>query len=297
MAPVQISKFLSRTAQLYRVRDWKSAVGLAVLGWLTTGGRPAHLVTATATSALLLAFSFAFNDICDARYTNESTRLGELYRDQPEAATGVAILPLVAAVLLLWTLPPRVAVAAAGFVLLTIQYSAPPFQLTARPVLGTITNVISALLLILVGASSRPLTPATVILILVYTWFFILAELLHQVDDFDEDQAAGRSTLAIIIGPEQLHKILKIGCLAVSIVAAMTALFLPEIAVLLVVASLFNLLRVVRLNGLSPLELGDCRERLFGTVEGLVYLIVLSIPLAGQSTQQVIPVLVGGGVG
>lgn len=203
--------------RLYRVRDWLHFLPLPLAGWIASGPGPLPvLIGGVLGWGLGLAYASCINQAFDDRLDQVRREKNPVGRNfGRRQAVLLSIPPAVACLGALAWLSPGGLVPAFILLAAATVYSAPP-RLKRIPILGTFWNLVvgvpGAFFAGYPDLSHAPLR----LLVGLFAMLLLIAQLIHEAEDRDDDRAGGIRTVGTIAGPN--------GALAV---AALLLLLLP----------------------------------------------------------------------
>jgi len=187
--------------RLYRVRDWIHFLPLPLAGWVAAAD-----ATMTSLVGGLFGWGFglgyasainqAFDDRLDQLTLGKNPVGGSLRRRQAillSVPAALACLTVVA-----W-LSPAAVVPAVVFLIVATVYSAPP-RLKRVPVLGTVWNVVVGVPGLFFAAVPDLTTGAPRVSLGVFAVLLLVAQLIHEAEDRDDDRAGGIATVGTLAG-------------------------------------------------------------------------------------------------
>ena len=186
--------------RLYRVRDWLHFLPLPLAGWSAGDpGVPALLASIVAWGCALAyasAVNQAFDDELD-RATPGKNPVGKIFARRE--ALLWSLLPAVATLVVTALFSPPGLMPAVVFLVAATLYSAPP-RLKRVPVLATLLNLVIGVPGMFFAGRPNLATGPLRLLVGLFAMVLLVAQLIHEVVDTDEDRAGGISTLATLVG-------------------------------------------------------------------------------------------------
>jgi len=176
---------------VYRIHDWVYYLGFVVLGSLMSNKAAGIPWAVLLVCALALAFIYALNDFTDHRRKN-------LF----------FILPLLLLTVCKDCISLKQSIPLIIFLALQILYSVKPFRLKKFPVIGTLCCIFAFPQFFLIGYFD------TAVFDLRAFWtvslLFLLSgviQLIHEIDDMEEDAFAGIRTSAVFYGRKVIGRV------------------------------------------------------------------------------------------
>ncbi|MFO7926737.1 MAG: prenyltransferase [Halobacteriota archaeon] len=198
--------------RLSRPRFWPYLAGPVVVGIAYAAGTPSELFApiAVALFAYFLVpanvFLYGINDVFDADIDAENPKKDERevrYRDDRlvpglivlSGAFGLAFVPFV---------PTAGAVAMVAFLVLSVEYSAPPLRFKTTPFLDSISNGLYVLPGVVAYVAVAKTAPPIAAIVGAWLWTMGM-HTFSAIPDIDPDRAAGIDTTATVLGESRTY--------------------------------------------------------------------------------------------
>lgn len=258
-----LGAWLTRLSLLVRPHVAAQGAVYTVLGAHLSQGFPipevARVALASLVVALVVAFGFVSNDYVD----RELDKVTKPFRPLPanvfaasEAYT-IAWVLATSALLLAVFLPPLLFVISVLNLLLTMFYS---LVLKRTVLLGNLAMAVLNASIIVFGALAVGEVSLLVVVVFAISFCYTLAqEILYTVVDHDGDRAGGLITTAVYFGPRLSLQLFR-GLMLLTIVAALTPLYLHTPSLLYILALLFCTILPIVAYILPLTKQGQTRE-------------------------------------
>ncbi len=191
----------SRAIACLRVRSWWyfALLPLAGLGIADPSASPLQPLLGVLSASACLGFAYGLNAITDAALDRSLEKNPFAGGAEPPRRARLLVAACAGLALVVAVLRPGSPALPATLASLVIAfaYSAPP-RLKAVPFVGTVLNAGIFAPLFWLGGPLEPEVHATIAL---FTGLLIQNQLLHELEDREEDLAAGVVTTAAILGP------------------------------------------------------------------------------------------------
>ncbi len=239
---------LGRLLRRSRPRFWLYLGGPALVGAVWGARAPAGVldpvVLALVAYFLLPAnvFLYGVNDVFDADLDRRNPKKGAAGRevrfeaDRDDAhLVAVAVSGLLALPFLV-VLPPLASAGLVGFLLLAVEYSAPPLRFKTTPLLDSLSNGLYVLPAVVTYTAVAGVAPP--VLAVLGGWLWTMAMHTYSaIPDIEADAAAGVRTTATVLGPTGALAYC-VGCWAAAAVAM--AALAPSLGLLFAVYPAFG---------------------------------------------------------
>jgi len=193
--------------RLSRPRFWLYLAGPAMVGVVYAAETTGDLFTPLTAGLFLYflvpanAFLYGVNDVFDADIDEENPKKDdrEVRYEGGRDVVAVVLLGGVLGATMLPALPTQAAVAMVGFLVLAVEYSAPPFRFKTTPFLDSLSNGLYLLPGVVTYAAVRGAYPPTAALVGAWLWTMAM-HTFSAIPDIEPDRAAGIQTTATFLG-------------------------------------------------------------------------------------------------
>lgn len=236
--------------RLSRLRDWIIVIPTVFIGYFLSAppfGAHWQLVPMLAVFFSVNSFGYGINDYFDAPYDRLKPRTHNVISwgllGKGTAAAFCAAMAVLGLGISAVSLPLRSFAAIAVLYLAFFVYSAPPFRLKEKAVLGPLAHsTFGTLVLVAAFLISSPLTVVIALVAVVSSMLSVIVDITQEVRDLRVDRRAGFRTTAMVLGyARSLCLVTLLFLSANALYAAIVVLFLPAYWLLLMASSVFYL--------------------------------------------------------
>jgi 4-hydroxybenzoate polyprenyltransferase len=210
--------------KLIRVKDWWYHNGVFLLGITFTDTcrvSTFSLLKGFLVVSLYLAYGYGLNEYCDKSYR----KYNNVYFFKSFYGIALHLLLAVNLILSFFWVNRLFSFVIIGAVLSWI-YSSYPFRLKLKPIFRLFLNGFGFSLLFLMGINITGSLDATSFIMWFYLFLlFIFFELVHDLDDLEQDRQEGIRTLPVIIGIQKTKKIILTSVFILSVSAFILFMF------------------------------------------------------------------------
>ncbi len=269
---IMFTKFLLK---FYRIQDWIKVLGLVLIPCILFNASPADIFKLLFISSLLLAYGFSVNDFFDFKCRGEENLVGRTYKKEKYITILLLLVPPLTSLYLsivIFSTPFSHIFFVLDFLLFSF-YSIPPFRLRDKKICDIICNSTMFPLIFVYSYFyfSSSLSSLFFFFFIIFTLYFTISEIIHQLSHFSKDETSGRISTAIWLGKRTSLKIINLIALANILFSLVFILFLPLFSI---ISLFFSILRVYRINSWKS-TFSQLRNKIYGMEEGLIYVLFL----------------------
>jgi 4-hydroxybenzoate polyprenyltransferase len=203
----------------FRVFDWVHILGLAILGYVYASGNEIVLnssILIVFISALYLAHGYSLNECFDNKCMSEvKIRDGQYIPFKKAILLSYIVLVMNIIFSFIYSLQITLLVIFGGLV--AFLYSASPVRLKKIPFMGLFCNSLCFVPLFLIGyAIDRDLDLAAFLMAVFIFILFLPIDLVHQLNDFQEDEPQNLRTTAKVLGVKKTIILIGVSLIALS---------------------------------------------------------------------------------
>lgn len=272
--------------KFYRVKDWVKNLGICLIAFLTANplfNFSTYQQTLLFLTGVALAYAYAFsiNDFFDYKLSKETSYIGKLIKRYKEKLViFLCFIPLFCFFLIFLFLKELSSYLLILFIFLYSLYSIPPFRLKKYYFFSIPINAVCIGLLTYLSAYfllTTKITFQVVLFSIIFCSYLIFQEIIHQIAHRKRDKGASIYSLPNMIGIKKSLRV-AIASQIVPIIAVLLAFILGIRNFIFVITILFSSLRILRVSKTNVrTNFNDLRNKLYGSQEGLSYIIGLII--------------------
>jgi 4-hydroxybenzoate polyprenyltransferase len=251
--------YFKKILDIYRFLDWYYYLGFLLLGLCLRAQLNITIFKYFLLSAFLLAYAFSFNDFCDKR------------------KKAYFILPLFLSILFFPLLNITQIILSSIFLLIVIFYSAKPLRLKAKPFFSSLCNGVGFSIIFLLGYSVISFDVYGFIFSLFLFCFNMIAQLIHEVVDIDEDKKENITTTAVLCGERRIIRFCQFFLSMIFLIGAYLYYLKIVGFIFLIITMIFSTFFMFKISRKRIDKNLRKNYKIFGILVGLIYFILICV--------------------